>query len=118
MCFWDTGEGMHTDMGTHYTDQMQWVLGTDNTGPVEFETSDIVWPDPVKVHERDSHLRHLPLPLQQRYSRRHLPTRGGFKDRYIRYIGDAGWIQVDDDTDEVTAERAEIHTEPEKGRRA
>ena len=46
--FWDTGEGMHTDMGTHYTDQMQWVLNTDDTGPLEFETRDMVWPDPAK----------------------------------------------------------------------
>ena len=29
--------------------------------------------------------------------------RGGFVDRYIRYIGDEGWIQVDDDTNVVTA---------------
>ena len=34
--------------------------------------------------------------------------RGAFKDRYIRYIGDEGWIQVDDETDVVTAEPKSI----------
>ncbi len=29
--------------------------------------------------------------------------RRGFTDRYLRYIGDEGWVQVDDETDLVTA---------------
>ena len=45
--FWDTAEGILTDMGCHYTDQMQWVLGKDATGPVEFEASGD-FPDPVQ----------------------------------------------------------------------
>ncbi len=45
--FWDTAEGIMTDMGVHYTDQMQWALDTDNTGPVEFEAEG-EFPDPVK----------------------------------------------------------------------
>ncbi len=101
-CFWDTGEGMHTDMGTHYTDQMQWVLGTDNTGPVEFETSDIIWPDPVKCMSETA----ISGTFRCRYAsgiKGVIYQRGGFTDRYIRYIGDEGWIQVDDDTDVVTA---------------
>lgn len=101
-CFWDTGEGMHTDMGTHYTDQMQWVLGTDNTGPVEFETSDLVWPDPVKFMSETA----ISGTFRCRYANGVegvLYQRGAFKERYIKYIGDEGWIQVDDDTDVVTA---------------
>lgn len=101
-CFWDTGEGMHTDMGTHYTDQMQWVLGTDDTGPVEFETSDIVWPDPVKFMSETA----ISGTFRCRYAngiQGVLYQRGAFKDRYIKYIGDEGWIQVDDDTDVITA---------------
>jgi predicted dehydrogenase len=107
MCFWDTGEGMHTDMGTHYTDQMQWVLGTDSTGPVEFETSDIVWPDPAKFMSETA----LSGTFRCRYAsgvKGVIYQRGGFKDRYIRYIGDEGWIQVDDDTDLVTAHPASL----------
>jgi len=101
-CFWDTGEGMHTDMGTHYTDQMQWVLGTDHTGPVEFETSDLVWPDPVKYMSETA----ISGTFRCRYANGIngvIYQRGGFNDRYIRYIGDEGWIQVDDNTDVVTA---------------
>jgi hypothetical protein len=37
-----------------------------------------------------------------------LYQRAGFKDRYLRYIGDDGWIQVDDETDLVTAEPKSI----------
>ena len=106
-CFFDTGEGMHTDMGTHYTDQMQWVLGTDNTGPVEFETSDIVWPDPAKFMSETA----ISGTFRCRYAsgvKGVIYQRGGFKDRYIRYIGDEGWIQVDDDTDIVTANPSSI----------
>jgi predicted dehydrogenase len=101
--FWDTGEGMHTDMGTHYTDQMQWVLATDDTMPVEFWTEDIVWPDPVKFMSETA----ISGTFRCRYANGvHgvIYQRGSFKERYIRYIGDEGWIQVDDDTDEVKAE--------------
>ena len=34
--------------------------------------------------------------------------RKAFADRYIRYVGDEGWIQVDDHTDVVTAEPKSI----------
>jgi predicted dehydrogenase len=105
--FWDTGEGMHTDMGTHYTDQMQWVLDTDHTMPVEFWTEDIVWPDPVKFMSETA----ISGTFRCRYANGVngvIYQRGGFRDRYIRYIGDEGWIQVDDDTDEVKAEPKSI----------
>lgn len=107
MSFWDTGEGIHADMGCHYTDQMQWVLGTDKTGPVEFETSDIVWPDPVQFMS-DTVLSGI---FKCRYANGVtgiIYQRGAFADRYIRYIGDEGWIQVDDETDVVTAEPKSI----------
>jgi len=105
--FWDTGEGMHTDMGTHYTDQMQWVLGTDDTGPVEFEATDLVWPDPKKFMSETA----ISGTFKYRYAtgvQGVIYQRGEFKDRYIRYLGDQGWIQVDDETDVVTAEPKSI----------
>jgi predicted dehydrogenase len=105
--FWDTGEGMHTDMGTHYTDQMQWVLGTDDTGPIQFEASDMVWPDPAKFMSETA----ISGTFRCRYANGVngiIYQRKGFTDRYIRYIGDAGWIQVDDETDVVTAEPKSI----------
>ena len=106
-CFWDTGEGMHTDMGTHYTDQMQWVLGTDDTGPVEFEATDLVWPDPKQFMSETA----ISGTFKYRYAngvQGIINQRGAFKDRYIRYIGEGGWIQVDDETDLVTAEPKSI----------
>lgn len=113
--FWDTGEGMHTDMGTHYTDQMQWVLGTDDTMPVEFETSDMVWPDPKQWMSETA----ISGTFRCRYAngvQGILYQRKGFTDRYIRYIGDEGWVQVDDETDIVTAEpKSILRTKPEGG---
>ena len=44
-----------------------------------------------------------------------LYQRRGFTDRYIRYIGDEGWVQVDDETDVVTAEPKSILTAREGG---
>ena len=104
--FWDTGEGPIIGMGCHYTDQMQWALQRDHTGPVEFE-GQCEWPDPVK------YMSETPVTAEVRcryadgincvmYSRK------TFKDRYIRYIGDEGWVQVDDETNEVTAEPRSI----------
>jgi len=101
-------------MGTHYTDQMQWVLGTDLTGPVEFETSDIVWPDPAK-HMSETAISGT---FRCRYAsgvNGVIYQRGAFQDRYIRYIGDEGWIQVDDQTDVVTAHPASILSERPSG---
>jgi predicted dehydrogenase len=105
--FWDTGEGMHTDMGTHYTDQMQWVLGTDDTGPVEFEATDLVWPDPKQFMSETA----ISGTFKYRFAngvQGVIYQRGAFKDRYIRYVGTEGWIQVDDETDVVTAEPRSI----------
>ena len=104
--FWDTGEGPIIGMGCHYTDQMQWLLKRDHTGPVEFE-GQCEWPDPVKFMSEtpvtaEVHCRYADGIKCVMYSRK------TFKDRYIRYIGDEGWIQVDDETNEVTAEPKSI----------
>jgi predicted dehydrogenase len=100
--FWDTGEGPIIGMGCHYVDQMQWALGRDHTGPVEFE-GHCEWPDPVKYMSETP----VTAEVRCRYAdgiKCVMYSRGTFKDRYIRYIGDEGWIQVDDETNEVTAE--------------
>ena len=104
--FWDTAEGIITDMGCHYTDQMQWLLQRDDTGPIEFEARG-TFPDPRKFMSdtpvtAEARCRYADGIVGVMYQRR------GFKDRYIRYIGDEGWIQVDDETDRVTAQPASI----------
>lgn len=100
--FWDTGEGPIIGMGCHYTDQMQWALNRDHTGPVEFEGK-CEWPDPARFMSEtpvtaEVRCRYADGLVGVMYSRK------SFNDRYIRYIGDEGWIQVDDGTDLVTAE--------------
>ena len=104
--FWDTAEGVLTDMGCHYTDQMQWALDTDHTGPLEFEAQ-AEFPDPAKFCSDTpitavGHCKYANGVTGLMYQR------GAFKDRSIRCIGDEGWIQVDDDTDLVTAEPKSI----------
>ena len=111
--FWDTAEGIITDMGCHYTDQMQWVLGTDDTGPVEFECTGEL-PDPTRF------CSDTPVTAEARCTYANGVTgvmyqRKGFTDRYIKYIGDEGWIRVDDETDEVHAEPHSILQRRESG---
>jgi predicted dehydrogenase len=93
-------------MGCHYTDQMQWVLNTDYTGPTTFEARG-EFPDP------STYFSDTPVTAEARCRYANGVTgvmyqRGAFEDRYIRYIGDRGWIQVDDQTDIVTAEPQSI----------
>ncbi len=104
--FWDTAEGVMTDMGCHYTDQMQWALDTDNTGPVEFEAKAEL-PDPTKFSS-DTPITGIGRCKYANGVTGIMHQRGAFKDRYIRFIGEEGWIQVDDETDVVTAEPKSI----------
>ncbi len=104
--FWDTAEGVLTDMGCHYTDQMQWTLGTDHTGPLQFEAQ-AQWPDPAKCCS-DTPITAVARCKYANGVEGVMYQRREFKDRYIRYIGNEGWIQVDDETDAVTAEPKSI----------
>jgi predicted dehydrogenase len=104
--FWDTAEGVVTDMGCHYTDQMQWALDTDHTGPLEFEAKGEL-PDPAKFCS-DTLITGVGRCTYANGVTGVMYQRGAFKDRYIRYIGTEGWIQVDDETDIVTAEPKSI----------
>jgi predicted dehydrogenase len=104
--FWDTAEGVITDMGCHYTDQMQWALDTDHTGPLEFEAEG-EFPDPARFCS-DTIITGVGRCKYANGVTGLMYQRGAFKDRYIRYIGDEGWIQVDDETDIVTAKPESI----------
>lgn len=102
--FWDTAEGIITDMGCHYTDLMQFTFETDDTGPVEFDGW-AEWPQnaysetPIRGEVRCRYANGVTGIIQQR---------AGFTDRFIRFVGDEGWIQVDDETNVVTAAPASI----------
>jgi predicted dehydrogenase len=102
MFFWDFSDGVLTEMGCHYTDLMQFGLETDTTGPIEFEGT-AEFPDPKTAYSE--------TPLRGEVRCRYangvtgiMRQTGKFEDRFIRFIGDRGWIQVDDQTDVVTAE--------------
>lgn len=102
--FWDTGGGTIIAMGCHYTDIAQWGLGTDDTGPVHYAgTAEFVpgnyadTPKSAEVTCTYADGRKLVL-----------LSRGKFEERFIRFVGDEGWIQVDDATNVVTAEPRSI----------
>jgi predicted dehydrogenase len=86
-------------MGCHYTDIAQWGLRTDHTGPVHYTgTAEFVpgnYADAPKTAE-----------VTATYAdgrKLILLSRNQFEDRFIRFVGDQGWIQVDDATNVVTA---------------
>ena len=102
--FWDTGAGPLIGMGCHYTDIAQWGLLRDDTGPVSYEGTATWKPDafsetPVTADCTCTYADGVKIILR---------SSGSFADRYIRFVGSDGWIQVDDQTNVVTAEPKSI----------
>ena len=102
--FWDTGAGPLIGMGCHYTDIAQWGLLRDETGPVTYEGTATWKPDafsetPVTADCTCTYADGVKIVIR---------SSGTFQDRYIRFVGSDGWIQVDDQTNVVTAEPESI----------
>ncbi|NQT13694.1 MAG: Gfo/Idh/MocA family oxidoreductase, partial [Planctomycetes bacterium] len=102
--FWDVGAGPIVGMGCHYTDIAQWGLERDDTGPIAYEGTATWKPDafsetPVTADCTCTYADGVKIVLR---------SSGTFQDRYIRFVGTEGWIQVDDQTDTVTAEPESI----------
>ena len=102
--FWDTGAGPLIGMGCHYTDIAQWGLLRDDTGPVTYEGTATWKPDafsetPVTADCTCTYADGVKIVLR---------SSGAFADRYIRFVGSEGWIQVDDQTNAVTAKPESI----------
>lgn len=98
--FWDTADGMLTDMGTHWADIAQWAHQSDRTGPIEFEGEATF--DPTAMSETP-----VTGEIRSVYAdgvKMNMVQKDRFQDRFIRFIGDKGWIQLDDDTNIITAE--------------
>ena len=98
--FWDTGAGPVIGMGCHYTDIAQWGLLRDDTGPVSYEgratwKADAYSDTPVTADCTCTYADGVKIVLR---------SSGAFQDRYIRFVGSEGWVQVDDETNAVTAE--------------
>jgi len=102
--FWDTGAGPIIGMGCHYTDIAQWGLQRDDTGPITYEGTATWKPDafsdtPVTADCTCTYADGVKIVIR---------SSGKFADRYIRFVGTEGWIQVDDQTNAVTAEPKSI----------
>lgn len=102
--FWDTGGGMMLDMGAHWTDMVQFVRQMDHTMPVEYEGAGEF--DPTAFSE---------TPIRGQWTATYadgvkmiMAQRGPFDDRYIRFEGTEGWVQLHDATNAVTASRDSI----------
>jgi predicted dehydrogenase len=102
--FWDTGAGPVIGMGCHYTDIAQWGLEQDDTGPVSYEgtatwKADAFSDTPVTADCCCTYADGVKIVIR---------SSGAFQDRYIRFVGTEGWIQVDDQTNAITAEPSSI----------
>ena len=102
--FWDTGAGPIVGMGCHYTDIAQWGHASDDTAPVAYAGTATFDPDafsdtPVTANVECPYADGVKVVIN---------SSGAFADRYIRFIGSEGWIQVDDETNRVTAQPASI----------
>lgn len=102
--FWDTSNGNISDMGSHYCDIAQWGNATEHTGPAEVEGVAEWFPDAMSDTPRTCTLTYT----YANGVKFVLDQRGQFNDRFIRFTGDEGWIQVDDATNNVTAHPASI----------
>jgi len=98
--FWDTGGGTLINMGCHYTDIAQWGLDTDDTGPIHYKGTAQFEPANFADMPRTAEVTCTYADGRKLVLR----SRGAFHERFIRFVGDTGWIQVDDDTNVVTAE--------------
>ena len=102
--FWDTGGSILIAMGCHYTDIAQWGLDKDDTGPIHYEGTAVFAENdfadtPLTCEVVCTYADGVKLIIQ---------SQGAFEDRFIRFVGTEGWIQVDDDTNQVTAEPKSI----------
>lgn len=79
-CFWDYGSRKNGDWGAHHFDIIQWALGMDDSGPVEFIP---------KGYEGNEYQRHIYADGTQ-VLRDH-PTRNG---QMIQFVGEKGEVLV------------------------
>ena len=88
----DYSGGQTTNFGAHSNGIVQWALGTDNSGPIEFEDLDSEWPElgdlfttPVKVHFLAHYADDTELECKT--------TKRGFG---VRFEGTEGWVEFTD----------------------
>jgi predicted dehydrogenase len=96
-CFWDYGSRKNGDWGAHHFDIIQWALGMDDSGPVEFI------PKGYPGTEFQTHI----YANGAKVLRNH-PTRNG---QMIQFIGTEGEVLVSRD-DRLETTPAELKTRP------
>jgi predicted dehydrogenase len=102
--YWDTGGGTMINMGCHYTDIAQWGFDADHSGPIRYEgTAEFVADNAV-----DTPVRAEVTCTYDDGRKLIMGCHGTFPDRFIRFEGTEGWIQVDDETDQITADPPSI----------
>ena len=79
-CFWEYGSRKNGDWGAHHFDIIQWALGMDDSGPVEF------YPKGYEGAEWQSHVYADGTKVWKNH-----PVKNG---QMIQFIGDAGEVLV------------------------
>ena len=103
---WDTGGGILADMGCHWTDLAQWANQAEETGPTTIEVEHVEWAPRDALTEVPTAAR--AVTTYANGVRIVHDATGTFNDRYIRFVGTDGWVQVHDATNNVTAEPKSI----------
>ena len=90
----DYSGGETTNTGAHVFAQIQWALGTDDTGPVEFEDVNTEWPEPGDLYTAATKVR-----FRARYASGIELLCGvnvpGVRFKGTRFEGTEGWVQLD-----------------------
>ena len=97
---WDTGAGPIADMGPHYLEIVQWALGTQFSGPVEFEG---------RADFFDAGFVNVPytVDVTMRY-RDGFPVTLDSGDKGISFTGEEGTLRIDDGGGAIKADPASI----------
>jgi len=101
---WDTGSGTVANMGTHLVDFAQWVRGTELDAPVTYEGT-AEWPEPGYF---ETPITYSVICTYRDGVKLVIRAAGPFADRWTKFEGSEGWIQVHDHTNAVTAEPRSI----------
>ena len=100
----DTCEGMITNWGAHLNDIAQWGHGTERTGPVEVEATGTFPTDGLWNVLLDFHVRYRFADGVQMIYETSYP--------YVRFEGDAGWVEAGYGNRRVTVSSDEILLSP------